>query len=90
MRDSPQARPRSGSRCYWYYTNTRLAVGDTDSLLAYRSRAPRPDLAVPTTEHFDPLFCAAGAAFDGERATGIYEGFRYGNLSMRSFLFSAR
>jgi len=40
-------------------------------------------LAVPTTEHFDPLFCAAGAAFDGERATGIYEGFRYGNLSMR-------
>jgi aromatic ring-opening dioxygenase catalytic subunit (LigB family) len=44
---------------------------------------------VPTTEHFDPLFCAAGAAFDGERTTGIYEGFRYGNLSMRSFLFSA-
>ena len=89
MRDSPQARPRSGSRCYWYYTNTRLAVGDTDSLLAYRSRAPRPDLAVPTTEHFDPLFCAAGAAFDDERVTRIYEGFRYGNLSMRSFLFSA-
>ena len=72
------------------WVEQRLAAGDTDSLLGYRSLAPRPDLAVPTTEHFDPLFCAAGAAFDGERATGIYEGFRYGNLSMRSFLFSAR
>jgi len=58
-------------------------------LLAYRSRAATPDLAVPTTEHFDPLFCARRPAFDGERTTGIYEGFRYGNLSMRSFLFSA-
>lgn len=71
------------------WVKERLAAGDTDSLRSYRSLAPHPDLAVPTTEHFDPLFWTAGAAFDNERVSGIYEGFQYGNLSMRSFCFTA-
>jgi 4,5-DOPA dioxygenase extradiol len=59
-----------------------------NELLAYRERAPHADLAVPTDEHFDPLFFALGAA-EGESVRWIYEGFQYGNLSMRSLVLGA-
>ncbi|HTS61532.1 MAG TPA: class III extradiol ring-cleavage dioxygenase [Candidatus Acidoferrales bacterium] len=62
----------------------RVASEDVDSLLSYRTLAPEADLAAPTPEHFDPIFVALGAAWPGERLETIYEGFHYGNLSMRS------
>ena len=58
-----------------------------EDLLAYRDTAPHARLSVPTTEHFDPLFVALGAALADEPLETIYEGFQYGNLSMRSFAF---
>lgn len=58
-----------------------------DDLLAYRDTAPHARLAVPTTEHFDPLFVALGAAFAKESLEPIFQGFQYANLSMRSFAF---
>jgi len=61
-----------------------------DALLAYRSAGPHARLSVPTTEHFDPLFVTMGAAFPDEEVVPIFEGFQYGNLSMRSFAFGAR
>ena len=63
----------------------RLPEQDCAGLLAYRGAAPQADLAVPIPEHFDPVFIALGAAWPGERLETIYEGFHYGNLSMRSF-----
>jgi len=63
----------------------RVASRDFESLFAYRARAPHAALAVPTPEHFDPLFAVLGAAFDHENVHSIFEGFQYGNLSMRSF-----
>src|SRR5262249_29240882 len=42
-------------------------------------------LAVPTSEHFDPLFFTMGAAMPDDDLEWIYEGIYYGNLSMRSF-----
>ena len=65
----------------------RIRAGKFDELMAYRSLAPQASDAAPTTEHFDPLFVAIGAAFPGERMETIYEGFQYANLSMRSFAF---
>jgi 4,5-DOPA dioxygenase extradiol len=58
-----------------------------ENLLAYRGNAPHSRLSVPTTEHFDPLFIALGAAYPDEPVETIFEGFQYGNLSMRSFSF---
>jgi 4,5-DOPA dioxygenase extradiol len=60
-----------------------------ENLFAYRSAGPHARLSVPTTEHFDPLFAVLGAAFPEERVETIFEGFHYGNLSMRSFCFGA-
>jgi 4,5-DOPA dioxygenase extradiol len=66
----------------------RVRDRDTEGLAAYRSRAPNSELAVPTTEHFDPIFFTMGAALPGDRLVPIFEGFHHGNLSMRSFSLS--
>jgi 4,5-DOPA dioxygenase extradiol len=66
----------------------RVAARKLDDLLVYRNNAPHARLSVPTTEHFDPLFVALGAAYPDEPVETIFEGFQYGNLSMRSFSFA--
>ncbi|HEX3745462.1 MAG TPA: class III extradiol ring-cleavage dioxygenase [Bryobacteraceae bacterium] len=65
-----------------------VAERKLENLLAYRNTAPHARLSVPTTEHFDPLFVALGAAYPDEAVETIFEGFHYGNLSMRSFSFA--
>jgi 4,5-DOPA dioxygenase extradiol len=66
---------------------SRVAAGDVESLLRYRSLAPHAAEAAPTTEHFDPIFATLGAAFADERPVTLLEGFELGNLSLRSFGF---
>jgi 4,5-DOPA dioxygenase extradiol len=66
----------------------RLGAGDVDAIAAYDRLAPEAPLAVPTSEHFDPLLVALGAAAGDGRVNDIYAGFRYGSLSMRSFALS--
>lgn len=63
-----------------------VARQDTASLFRYPD-VPRAAMAVPTSEHFDPLFVTLGAAWPEEQAETIYEGFHYGNISMRSVFF---
>ena len=41
-----------------------LAARDFDALMDYRERAPGVQYALPSQEHFTPLFIAAGAAAD--------------------------
>ena len=65
-----------------------VAARKLENLLAYRHTAPHARLSVPTTEHFDPLFVAMGMAHPDEPVETIFEGFHYGNLSMRSFSFA--
>ncbi|HUB81174.1 MAG TPA: class III extradiol ring-cleavage dioxygenase [Bryobacteraceae bacterium] len=65
-----------------------VAARKFDELFHYRHSAPHARLSVPTTEHFDPLFVALGAAYADEPLETIFEGFGYGNLSMRSFSFA--
>lgn len=67
------------------WVRERLDKGDVAGLLRYRDDGPNANLAVPTTEHFDPLFFALGASSQSDRPLDIYEGFHYGNLSMRTF-----
>jgi 4,5-DOPA dioxygenase extradiol len=64
---------------------TQLAARDFATLARYRDLAPHAALAVPTPEHFEPLFVPLGASRDSDSLTTIYEGFHYGNLSMRTF-----
>lgn len=63
----------------------RLETLDVEALQSYATAAPHADLAVPTTEHLDPIFFVLGSRGPRDRAVGVYEGFRYGSLSLRSF-----
>lgn len=73
------------ARSFDEWVRERLEAGDVAGLADYRARAPEAAAAVPTTEHFDPLFVALGAAGKGFRVQDLHEGFQYGNLSMRTF-----
>jgi len=64
----------------------RVAARDFDALADYRNRE-EARLAVPTPEHFEPLFIACGASRDDDTFVEIAQGIEYGNLSMRSFAF---
>ena len=65
------------------------APRDLAGLGSYAARAPHADLAVPTSEHFDPLFFVLGARDGRDEVESLYEGFRYGTLSLRSFALAA-
>lgn len=61
---------------------------DPSAILGYHADAPNAGAAVPTTEHFDPLFAVLGAVGGRGSIDPIYTGFHHGSLSMRSFAIS--
>jgi 4,5-DOPA dioxygenase extradiol len=71
------------------WVRDRVLALDRDGLRAYASAAPHAELAVPTSEHFDPVFFVLGALDGADRVEGVYEGFRYGTLSLRSFALAS-
>jgi 4,5-DOPA dioxygenase extradiol len=62
----------------------RVEKIEVPELLSYKTLAPHENLAVPTTEHFDPLFVVLGSREEGDRVVTLHEGFQYGNISLRS------
>jgi len=85
--DDP-ARVATWARAFDEWMALRLADMDVPSILNYREAAPSAESAVPSNDHFDPLFVILGSAAPGERVHTLHEGFRYGSLSMRSFTLS--
>jgi 4,5-DOPA dioxygenase extradiol len=72
----------------WAYE--RASALDSTSLSDYRRLAPHAGAAVPTSEHFDPLLVTMGSSLPNDTVTDLFEGFRYGTLSMRSFALVGR
>lgn len=81
--------PEPWAAAFDRWVGEKLVALDVVGLAAYGAQAPNARLAVPTSEHFDPLFFVLGAVCPGEEATTVYEGFRYGTLSLRSFALGA-
>lgn len=77
------------------WVQARIDEGDIGALFEYRQAAPFAARAVPTTDHFDPLFVMLGAGLPGAGQDGtvertverIYEGFQYGHMSLRCLAF---
>ncbi len=67
------------------WVGERLETMEIPALLSYARVAPHAALAVPTSEHFDPLFVVLGSRRESDRVVPVYEGFQYGTLSLRSF-----
>jgi 4,5-DOPA dioxygenase extradiol len=72
------------------WTRECVSRVDLEALAAYRRLAPYALEAVPTPEHFLPLFFVLGTLEPGDRAYDVYEGFRYGSLSLRSLVLAGR
>lgn len=62
----------------------RLLARDLEALSAPHA-APSGRLAVPTTDHYDPMLTVLGAADEKDRLSFEYEGIQNGSISMRSF-----
>jgi 4,5-DOPA dioxygenase extradiol len=67
----------------------KLKEQDIQSLLEYQEKAPNPKRGIPTAEHFLPLFFVLGAMTQKDHFVDIYQGFHYGNISMRCFAFAS-
>ena len=87
--DDAGGPPEPWAAAFGAWVDERLEARDLAALLDYASRAPHADLAVPTSEHFDPLFFVLGARDGRDEVESVYEGFRYGTLSLRSFALAA-
>jgi 4,5-DOPA dioxygenase extradiol len=87
--DDPEGPPEPWAAEFGAWVDERLLAGDLAGLGPYAARAPHADLAVPTSEHFDPLFFVLGARDGRDEVESVYEGFRYGTLSLRSFALAA-
>jgi 4,5-DOPA dioxygenase extradiol len=86
--DSPFPEPWAAEFDTW--VRDKVGALDVDALAGYPRLAPHAGAAVPTSEHFDPLLFTVGTALPGDVVYDIYDGFRYGTLSMRSFALTGR
>ncbi len=78
------------ARAFDAWVRERIEARDFAALARYRELAPDAELAVPETEHFDPLLFAAGATREDDRIEEIATGFQYANLSLSSYAFAPR
>ena len=75
------------ARVFDAWVRERIETGDPAGLAQYGTRGPHARLAVPESEHFDPLLFAAGAARPDDRLERVASGFQYSNLSLASYAF---
>ena len=73
------------ARAFDAWVSERIEARDYAALARYES-APHARDAVPTSEHYEPLLVAAGAA-DTDAPRVLVDAFHYGTLSMRSMAF---
>ncbi|TCS93907.1 DODA-type extradiol aromatic ring-opening family dioxygenase [Hazenella coriacea] len=64
----------------------QIEHGDIDTLFNYESLAPHANLAVPTKEHFVPLFITMGSGTQNKTKV-IHRSYKYGTLSYLCFQF---
>lgn len=65
-----------------------MEAWDTEALFQYEELAPYAEMAVPTSEHFIPLFIAMGAGDTGRNAQLLHRSYQYGNLSLSCWQFN--
>lgn len=71
-----------------HWIQEKLEAWDTAALFQYDELAPYAEMAVPTSEHFIPLFIAMGAGDPGRNAQLLHRSYQYGNLSLSCWQFN--
>jgi len=89
MANARRSEPLKYAKAFSDWLAAALAAHDTDTLVAWRERAPEATRAHPSDEHFLPLFVAYGAAGAAPQPERVVAGFLNGALAMDSYLFRA-
>jgi len=69
------------------YIKNSILNHNHQAVIDYAEFGEGARLSVPTTDHFDPLLYALGAAGDNSQITVFNESLTMGSLSMTSYLF---
>ena len=77
------------ARAFADWVDGRLAEGDIDALLDWRSRAPDAARNHPTDEHLLPLFHALGAAGESWHARCLHRGAVWGSVMLDTWAFDS-
>jgi 4,5-DOPA dioxygenase extradiol len=76
------APPEAWAQEFQNWVQDKVERRDLPTLFHYEAAAAHARRAVPTPEHFVPLFPVLGAAGDYTQALPIFEGFEHGTISM--------
>jgi 4,5-DOPA dioxygenase extradiol len=71
------------------WIDQNLKEANIEALLNYHATMPNLEKAIPTLEHFLPMFFVLGAMQQKDHYVTIYDGYHYGTVSMRSFAFTS-
>ncbi len=82
QRDSP---PHPWAEEFEKWVREVVDRKDYATLFNFRRLAPHVKLAVPTPEHFAPLFVVLGAGHPYSRVVPIFQGFQYASISVSCF-----
>jgi len=85
--DRPDDPVDDWARRFDEWVQQKVERREVGEIVRYRDLAPYAALAVPESEHFDPLLFALGAAGEGDRTEVLSSGFQYRNLSLTSIAF---
>lgn len=86
LRARPTPAPAEWATQFIGWLDRTLEASDDVALMDWRRLAPHAEINHPTTEHFDPIFVARGAAA-GETATKLHASWEFGSLAMNAYAF---
>jgi 4,5-DOPA dioxygenase extradiol len=78
----------SWAREFQSWVKQHIERRDLAALFDYEKHAPHAALAVPTPEHFLPLFPVLGAVGNSAKLQPVFEGMEHANMSMFTFALS--
>lgn len=82
-----QNEPRQWAVEFDSWLDEQMETWNLEALFDFEVRAPHASLAVPTFEHFAPLFVSMGAADRTRRAKLLHRSYQYGSLSLSCWMF---
>ena len=82
-----EGNPEPWALAFETWVAERLAEGRNDSIMDDVASAAHFAKAVPTTEHFDPLFFAMGAG-GGASPSTVHDAWQLGSLSLRTWAWA--